>query len=343
MTCRDSPEVPRGARARLPARHRPSPPSISERDFVEAEGYQPGTALELRVLRNGVQIGSASGTTNDAGIVEVNHPGGSCWDGSTPDIIGGDVVQVVETARTTTAEEFGESTATQHVTAQHAYLEGNTVVVKGTASDGKGGRLPIDMFEQRIVNPAFTDSDIGRRDIRAVADGSGHGTLAYDDASSPHWTARYSGALFDEEVRQLALEGQTRVLAWQLFDPAGEGGLGSRQGLTIYEEDEISGPGMGDCPASASWAVTGSSPKAVNLATQNQDLTITGTSHGITSVTVSLDDGDPATAPLTADATPSGTGTDAMGRPDLVGHVPVGGGARPQRRHADRVGDLHPG
>lgn len=34
-----------------------------ERDFVEAEGYAPDTALEFRVLRNGVRIGSATGTT----------------------------------------------------------------------------------------------------------------------------------------------------------------------------------------------------------------------------------------------------------------------------------------
>ena len=278
-----------------------------ERDFVEAEGFGADQRLQFRVMRPdvqtgaGVQIGGATATTGPDGGVEVNHPGGACWDGVTPDLIGGDEVQALTDPTT------GEAATTQHVSAEHAYLDGTRVVVRGVASDGDGGRLPIERLEQRIINPAFNDTDVGRRDVRAVSDGTGHGLLTYDepgDPTNPNWTAVYSGALFDAEVRQLAIDGQTRVLAWQAVGTDTAGGP-TRQGLTIYEEDEINGPGMPECPPSASWAVTGSSPRAVNVATADQDLTVTGTSYGSSGVTVTLDDADPTTAALTASATPS--------------------------------------
>src|SRR3954451_14597445 len=66
-----------------------------DRDFVSVEGYRDGEALDVRVMRNGVQIGFATGmAAGEEGIFEVNHPGGACWVGSTPNIMAQDKVIV---------------------------------------------------------------------------------------------------------------------------------------------------------------------------------------------------------------------------------------------------------
>src|SRR4051812_4198913 len=66
-----------------------------ERDMVSAEGYAAGDHPTIQVLRGGAVIGTSSVLTPVAGIVEVNHPGGGCWEGTTPDIRPGDVVRVL--------------------------------------------------------------------------------------------------------------------------------------------------------------------------------------------------------------------------------------------------------
>lgn len=270
-----------------------------ERDFVVAEGFTAGDTLSFRVLRDGVTIGTATAVAAAGDpSAEVNHPGGVCWDGATPDLLRGDVVQVL--TDTTAGSEIGQATATAHVTAEQAVIEGTTVVVRGMATDGAGGRLPLELMEQRIINPHLVDTSVGRRDIRAVSDGSGLGTLSYDTPTGTRWTARYTG--LDATVRRLAVEGQTRIMAWQHFD-----GI-DRRGLTIYEVGETGGPGFGGCPAAASWAVTGTSPASVNLETQDQPLTVTGTAHASDEVTVTLDDSDPSTPTLTAARALTGSG-----------------------------------
>ena len=61
---------------------------------------QPATRVTDRptveVVRGGIVVGTASGlvpqddpkTAGFDGLVEVNHPGGGCWEGVTPDIRG---------------------------------------------------------------------------------------------------------------------------------------------------------------------------------------------------------------------------------------------------------------
>src|SRR4051794_7646618 len=64
-----------------------------ERDFVAVDGWPANTGVRVDVLRNGVNVGTATWTTDAAGLAEINHPGGACWTGFTPDILPGDVVQ----------------------------------------------------------------------------------------------------------------------------------------------------------------------------------------------------------------------------------------------------------
>ncbi len=79
------------------------------------------------------------------------------------------------------------------------------------------------------------------------------GNLSYDsatfDPSDPNrfdWTAIYTG--LNQTERELAVEGQSRIMSWMDATPAGD-----RLGLTIFEADEVNGPGFGGCPRRTGW------------------------------------------------------------------------------------------
>src|SRR3712207_5199248 len=67
-----------------------------KRDMVALEGYtdQAGETATVTVSRNGQQVGIGEGVIDATGFLEFNHPGGSCWTGVTPNIRGGDLVEV---------------------------------------------------------------------------------------------------------------------------------------------------------------------------------------------------------------------------------------------------------
>ena len=180
------------------------------------------------------------------GLAEVNHPGGACWQGMSPNIQPGDKIRI--TAPSGASEETTVAGVTDErpiVTSEDAVTGGGTIEVHGTAQDAAGNPLPLDQIEQRLVarNDLFDIN--GRRTIRA---GAGlDGTLTYDAAGSTHWTAKYtlqtpndmaravggrstSGTLFDGS--------ESRVL-WLGSNPA----VGNE--LTIYEN----GPTIAGGPA----------------------------------------------------------------------------------------------
>ena len=89
-------------------------------------------------------------TTDADGLLEVNHPGGLCWAGSTPDILPGDRLQVRESGA---AADTGFAATTQNVTAQQAVASGSTgIVVRGTAFNADGSPMDLGLIEQRIIN-----------------------------------------------------------------------------------------------------------------------------------------------------------------------------------------------
>ena len=277
------------------------------RDFVSASGYAETDRPTVEVLRNGTLIGRAAGivpqddpgTPLFDGLVEVNHPGGGCWgDGAgspkvTPDILPQDVVRV------TTAPDVGDETTTSDVTSEAPLNPSKgVVVVHGTAQDPAGNPIPVDQLEQRLVanKQSFVLSG-GRRTIRADATGTADGTLKYDASGSTHWTATYKG-LVDADVT-LAMGAESRGM-WRGVNPAttAEG--------TIFEFGQVGGPTAPCTAPLAANAVTGSSPSAVNasFAAGATGLTLTGISQAdVSSVSVSIDDQDPTTPPLTVDAT----------------------------------------
>ena len=218
------------------------------RDFVTVEGFADhvGQSGTLEVTRPGVGVvGSAVGVVSGGDVAfEVNHPGGYCWGAGTglnvtPDIIPGDVVSLsfggTRVAATTTLDVF----------ANNAVQTQKTVVVTGHIGTGVD---PANM-EQRIIEPALVDTVIGKRDVRAVpgpmtpaAKGGYSSGLAFG-VGDQKFTATY---LFDNEsdatIAANAALGE-RAMAWEFTDPAG-----NRQGMTIAENGEPGGPGMGGCP-----------------------------------------------------------------------------------------------
>jgi hypothetical protein len=161
-----------------------------ERDMVSAEGYTAGDHPTIQVLRGGAVIGTSSVLTPAAGIVEVNHPGGGCWEGTTPDIRQGDVVRVL------TAADVGDQTSVGNVivTQPATKINASTVVMKGTAVATGGGQLPADQLEARVVAANQSFALNGRRTLRAGAPGSGEeGEVVYDGPGLTTWTATWTG------------------------------------------------------------------------------------------------------------------------------------------------------
>jgi Chitobiase/beta-hexosaminidase C-terminal domain len=264
----------------------PVPPhsiiSFPERDFVSAEGYNPGQDVVVKVIRNAVTIGTSNWQADADGLVEVNHPGGGCWEGTTPDILPGDKIQIE------TGVDQGDATTTANVRAEPAVLDANgDVVVRGTAFEQDGVTpLPLDSIEQRIIagNPGFSN---GRRRLQATTAGppADDAELKADTAAGPgHWIVTYNN--ITDADKALAVDSETRVL-WLGADPL----AGSE--LTIFEVgpgDAIVGGPSAPCTAPfAQTAIGGLSRTVINRATAAEPITVSGPAAGdITDVTVSV-------------------------------------------------------
>jgi hypothetical protein len=221
-----------------------------QRDFVTLEGYtnrltEVGKTATVVVTRGGVETSRATGTITAGDVsLEINHPGGVCWDGVTPNIKPGDVVRVSVPG----AGSDSTIVQTPEVTPQggDGFRKAGAfdLVVEGKRSAG----FPLSRIEQRIVNPDMDPTDIGRRDIRAPSrPGPYTSTLAPNGTNG--FTATYhfvtdgdTTAAEATEMRDLAAEGQMRALSWEALVG------GERQGLTISEFGEVGGPGFGGCP-----------------------------------------------------------------------------------------------
>ena len=193
----------------------------------------------------------------------------------------------------------GVAATTLNVTAEHAQEVGTELVVHGTAFLADG-TTPMDLgsIEQRIINTAFLTDGVGKRDLRATSDGGSRGLITADPLVRGGWIATYDSLTATQ--RADAVAGETRAMAWQATNAAGE-----RLGLTIFEAGLSGGPGMAECPAQASYSVVGATPNAVNAANMTRGLTLTGAAQDASRVTVTLNDRDAATPPVTASATPT--------------------------------------
>ncbi len=195
------------------------------RDFLSAEGQTPGDTVVFEVTHSAARGGGTTASrplvVGGSGLAEVNHPGGTCWDEVTPDIVAGDTVRVVVTD-SPAASRIGQAdvTTVADVTATRPTNPATgTVVVTGAAraADG-GGQLPLDQLEARLVAPGDTFARSGRRDMRAP--GTRGATLAYDEPGSTTnaaYTATWTGLSDADVARALGAES---MLAWLGRDPA---------------------------------------------------------------------------------------------------------------------------
>ncbi len=229
-----------------------------ERDFVSIDRFPAGTDLQVVVRRGSSSVvGTARGIVGRNGVFEVNHPGGVCWTGQTPDIVPGDWIDVFTVVNGSFSS--GQKQRVIYTTIKKpAYINNGVVKVEGftlTAPDvnNKQFAFPLGLTEQRIINPDFTPTRIGRRDIRADLTGGRVGNIAgvtgtLTALGGGKWEAVYRGLFSNEQ--QLAVAGQSRSMAWHSADVNG-----NRFGLTISEFGEVGGPGMGGCPAPGSASI----------------------------------------------------------------------------------------
>jgi hypothetical protein len=273
-------------------------------DFVAVFGYGPlGRPVTVRVLRNGVVIGSATGPAFDAeGLpgLEVNHGPegaprpGDCWDGHTPDIKPGDVIRVTD------------SRGTDQVTVDNIAFTGGPVeqpsgdiTVPFTALLANGQPVPL----ARIDSAEFRAGSRTRfeaTDIIVEPDGSGTPGAYQMRYTTPFTPSRNRDLLNNEQLRA------------QLLDPAGGHATGFGHTDPLPRESMLfdglldtpgPAPGCESAPAATN-AVSSVTPQVFNRRTPaDTPLRVAGFSNNAGAVQVELRD---ANTTVTGDATVTG-------------------------------------
>lgn len=281
---------------------------------LELSGYPVGDNLNVHVIRNGVTIGSATGTTTsdkkdpNNGVLNIAGGAPPCWTGSTPQILPGDEV---------TVDDGGaglDSTIVQNVGATSLERDPVTghILVHGFAIAPGGGEYDPTTFaasvQARITIAATgTPFSNGRTSVRAGG-GKFDGTVSYDpptvnDPNPTTWTADFPMTDLDA---QLALGNKN-------FEGVFLIGLSE---LTIGRTPA----GASGCAAPAADSVTSFDRSTVNASNVGSPLTVSGVAQpDATNVSVVVSDtrGGKVTFP---DVVPSG-GSFTTGAMDVSGLV----------------------
>src|SRR5215218_7122087 len=127
--------------------------AFPSRDFVSEDGLTPGDTVVFEVThsqaRGGATIASKPFLVGDDGLAEVNHPGGTCWDVATPNIVAGDTVRVVVVDSTDEdGDGVGDRNGNADVTHVADIVAGRpvntapgTITLKGTAVSDTGAQF----------------------------------------------------------------------------------------------------------------------------------------------------------------------------------------------------------
>jgi hypothetical protein len=289
--------------------------------LVGATGYTVDSRMRIDVVRDGHAVASASGSalSGDEGIgLMVNHgPStavalpGDCWTNSTPRIRPGDVIRV-------SADGGVDTVGVDDIRITVApHLVGDDVVVEGVARYADGTPISVAALDSGEVRngaapriratPTRIDrvdgTDDGWRMVfeRSPAAGPAYGVFRNDD-----------GAELDEQRDQIL--GGDHAIGYGHVDP-----LPAVTQLAEGMQTSAPAPGCEGSPLAPENALTTLDDDVVNIA--SGDLTAGGVSAPGTDVTVTVDDANPATAPVALDATeaPSGAWSAPVPRARLEG------------------------
>lgn len=285
-------------------------------DLVAVGGYRPlGREITVRVVRDGVTIGSATGpSTFLPGTVglEVNHGvdvgtprPGDCWDRHTPDIRPGD--HIVVTDGSGRDEVVVDDIRFTGRPVQEAGT-GN-VLVPFTAVDAGGTAIPVG----RLNAVSFRDDQLRYEadviDIVPVTDGApGEYLMRY---ASPFPPSRGDDEP-DPEDPPLTQEGIARSLLGDGhtvgFEPVVDG---SGESMLVEGVTDVPGPAVG-CEATAPVVpsgVTEVTPRVVNKGNASDPLLVKGFSTDASTVDVELRDADSVVTVQANLSAPSGQQT----------------------------------
>jgi hypothetical protein len=288
-------------------------------DMVSALGWTPGEEISVRVIRNGVTIGTATGPAVDpagegAGL-EVNHgpegtpQAGDCWGGTTPDIQPGDVVQVTN------------GTLTDEVTVDDLRFTGQPTV------DAATGDVVVPVFARRHDGTPFTAAELDGAEFRS---GSDLRANSADDPNSVQVDAvDAANGLFEVRYRFPFAFSRNRagLSPTQIQDVLLTETTGHMVGFGHTEPPPadaqiVEGFGESSFPAAgcegspmARYAVTQVAPTALNLTNESSGLDVSGVSRNASSVQVVLRSG---VGEVTADPV---TPTPAAGVQSWTAHV----------------------
>ena len=252
---------------------------------LELSGYPVNDALNVHVIRHGVTIGSATGTTTpdrkdpNNGVLNVAGGAPPCWTGSTPQILPGDEV---------TVDDGGtglDSMIVQNVAATSLERDPVTghILVHGFAVAPGGGEYDATTFaasvQARITIAATgTPFSNGRNSVRAGG-GKFDGTVSYDpptatDPNPTTWTADFPMSPLDA---QLAL------------------GNKNFEGVFLVGVNELTigrtPAGASGCAAPAADSVTSFDRSVVNASNVETPMTVSGVAEpGATNVSVVVSD-----------------------------------------------------
>lgn len=241
--------------------------SFPSRDFISSSGYLPTDTVDVQLLRNEggslVLVGTATQipqpdpraavTDPFAGLVEVNHPGGACWIGTTPDMRTGDIVREIAYNADGSMRVVNQTTTSNVVAKKPVLVKAasgtaadGVVEVHGYAADVNGQPIPAGQVESRLIANRDLFDFNNRRVIRAGGAGK-DGTFTYDTVDNPtgvNWTATYSGLDADDVARAL---GGTSPTTGRVFTGAESRALwlsvtpAAAPEITIYENDGATG------------------------------------------------------------------------------------------------------
>lgn len=275
------------------------------RDFVSSAGFQPTDRVTVNVIRGAATIGTATDvvpqddpkTPGFDGLVDVNHPGGACWETNTPDIRAGDVIRTTITGGPRAASGIADQTTVQDVTAGPTIQTGpGSVIVHGTGRDllTADGRFPAGQLSSRLIaNKDLFDAN-GRRTLRAVLGAGGNdGTLDYDQAFNGNvndptnytWTATYTG-LDNADMNRALNTAESRGM-WLGRVPA------AAIENTVWENGQVGGPAAPCKAPLVTTGITGVSRHFINAAdtAASPDVVVAGLSAdgptGVTGVAIS--------------------------------------------------------